>query len=85
MTLVFFLTKSSRISKLLAADHFNYPANKKAEPALIIGSILFGIGWGLAGYCLDPAFSNLLSGAPDIWIFVLFLSLGLFIGKKLKR
>lgn len=40
------------------------------DKRLIIGSALFGIGWGLAGFCPGPAVVALTSGMPEVFLFV---------------
>ncbi len=49
-----------------------FPALGKARPdaRLVTGSALFGIGWGLAGYCPGPAFTSVASGAGTVLLFV---------------
>lgn len=37
---------------------------------LVAGSLLFGVGWGLAGYCPGPAFAAIAFGAPETLLFV---------------
>jgi uncharacterized membrane protein YedE/YeeE len=37
------------------ADSFHWPSKKDVDATLVVGSILFGIGWGIAGYCPGPA------------------------------
>ncbi len=37
---------------------------------LVCGGIVFGLGWGLAGYCPGPAIAGLASGSPEPWLFV---------------
>ena len=53
----FFLFKSK--TKPLFAQTFSIPEIKKIDSKLIIGSSLFGIGWGSAGLCPGPAISSL--------------------------
>ena len=43
---------------------------KKIDHALIIGSSLFGLGWGISGYCPGPAIA--LLAAPN-WEFLVFI------------
>ncbi|MFT3770128.1 MAG: YeeE/YedE family protein [Minicystis sp.] len=49
---------------------FHLPDRNDLDARLILGSALFGIGWGLAGYCPGPAFVSLVSGRPGPVIFV---------------
>lgn len=54
-------------------------------PSLIVGSIIFGAGWGLAGYCPGPALVSLASNQPRPILFVAGMVLGMFIFKKLDQ
>ena len=56
-TPVFFLFKKK--SKPLFADNFAIPNLKSIDKNLIIGSSIFGIGWGMVGFCPGPAISSL--------------------------
>ncbi|MBA6287601.1 YeeE/YedE family protein [Colwellia sp. MB3u-4] len=72
-----------RQSTLLAGD-FHVPQKKGVDKPLIIGSTLFGIGWGLSGICPGPGLANLSGGLPAIWVFVLCMLLGMLVASKLK-
>lgn len=48
----------------------------RIDMRLLIGSALFGIGWGLAGYCPGPALANLGSGGADAIVFVVAMVAG---------
>ena len=54
---VFFLFRGK--NKPLFADNFTIPTLKSIDRNLIIGSSIFGIGWGLVGFCPGPAISSL--------------------------
>ena len=51
-------------------DPLQLPSATRIDARLVGGSGLFGIGWGLAGYCPGPALANLTHGAPDAIAFV---------------
>lgn len=51
---------------------------------LVIGSVLFGMGWGLAGLCPGPAMASLSFGGPGIWIFVLAMVAGMWMAPRLR-
>lgn len=51
-------------------------ASGKADRQLAIGSAIFGVGWGLAGYCPGPALVNAGLGVGGAIAFVLFMILG---------
>ena len=57
------------------AEKFNYSKNKEINNKLIIGSALFGAGWGLGGLCPGPAISSLalLNIHSIIFVFAMFI------------
>jgi uncharacterized membrane protein YedE/YeeE len=59
--------------------------NANNEPKLIIGSALFGIGWGLSGLCPGPALLGLTSGLLGSYVFVVTLFIGFFVFNILHR
>jgi uncharacterized membrane protein YedE/YeeE len=61
-------------------ESFHISRAQKPDVCLITGSLLFGIGWGISGYCPGPAIALLATPAnPETWIFLggLFLGFGL--------
>lgn len=52
------------------ADRFHLPTKKDIDKALVIGAAIFGVGWGIAGYCPGPGITALVLG---IWNPVLFI------------
>ncbi len=65
-----------------AAQRFELPTRKDIDIKLVAGAALFGIGWGLAGYCPGPALASLLSGGLDALVFVVALALGMWVAKR---
>jgi uncharacterized membrane protein YedE/YeeE len=59
-----------------------FPAASKAgvDGRLVAGAALFGVGWGLAGYCPGPALASLTTGTSSVLLFVLSMlgGMGLF-------
>ena len=48
---------------------FHLPQRQAIDRPLVIGSALFGLGWGLAGYCPGPAIASLGFGNPEaLWV-----------------
>lgn len=60
---------------------FFLPTNKAIDVKLIGGSGLFGIGWGIAGFCPGGALPALGTGDSNVYIFCAALAVGLLIGK----
>lgn len=65
----------SRPAPLLAA-RFELPTRRDLDGRLIGGAAVFGIGWGLTGFCPGPAIASLAFGIPDSVIFVAAMALG---------
>ncbi len=63
------------------ADKFELPTNKDVDARLLGGSALFGIGWGLAGFCPGPAVTALASGLTLVFVFVAAMVVGMAVYK----
>lgn len=61
----------------LFASEWQIPQKKDLTPALIVGATLFGVGWGLAGYCPGPALVSLASFTQSPLIFFISLVAGM--------
>ena len=62
---------------------FQLPANRRIDRPLLLGAALFGIGWGLSGFCPGPAVAALSTGARPAWVFVAAMLLGTGIAVRL--
>jgi uncharacterized protein len=65
-----------QIRPVIAAQHF-WPKKTDIDRPLVIGSVLFGIGWGLVGLCPGPAVENLASLSPHVFVFVIAMIAGM--------
>lgn len=70
--------------KPLFAEKFAIPTKKNIDKNLLIGSAIFGIGWGLAGLCPGPVISNVLLQPEDALIFLIIMIFGLFLGRRVR-
>jgi uncharacterized membrane protein YedE/YeeE len=59
-----------RRARPLLDDSFALPVKRQIDRPLILGAALFGIGWGLGGFCPGPALAGLASGSPSVILFV---------------
>jgi uncharacterized membrane protein YedE/YeeE len=66
----------------LFADEFTIPGLRHIDARLIGGAALFGVGWGLGGYCPGPGIVSLGAGRVDAAVFVLTLMLGWLLAAK---
>ena len=62
---------------------FSISENKEIDKRLIIGSILFGAGWGLAGLCPGPAISSIALFNVSSVTFVFSMFIGFYIASKI--
>jgi hypothetical protein len=60
-------------------DEFPTLPKKPIDRSLLIGNLLFGIGWGLAGYCLGPALARLALGNDEVLVFLVAMLGGGFL------
>ena len=75
----FHLFKNNK--KPIFAKSFNYTNNKEINKKLIIGSSLFGAGWGLAGLCPGPAIASLALLNINSAAFVVAMFVGFYLAK----
>lgn len=61
------------------------PTATHIDPKLVVGSALFGIGWGLGGYCPGPALAATGTGAVDTFVFAAAMALGMGAAPLLER
>ncbi|PKM27315.1 MAG: hypothetical protein CVV09_02110 [Gammaproteobacteria bacterium HGW-Gammaproteobacteria-13] len=71
-------------SSLLGAP-MQLPAKRELDRRLIGGSLLFGVGWGIAGICPGPAVAILLTGRWQVLLFVAAMLVGMVVFAALER
>src|SRR5215207_3232974 len=59
------------------AEAFDLPTKKVVDGRLLVGAALFGVGWGLAGFCPGPAVTALASGLLPVFAFVAAMVVGM--------
>jgi uncharacterized protein len=85
VTLIAFAVTPRKGRKPWAAPRFELPTRKEIDGKLVVGAALFGIGWGLVGYCPGPALASLLSGGLDAAVFVAALAIGMWAARRLVK
>jgi uncharacterized membrane protein YedE/YeeE len=61
----------------LLAPAFALPTRRDIDVRLLAGEALFGVGWGLAGFCPGPAITSLAGGRPEPLVFVVAMLTGM--------
>ena len=67
------------------ADVFQLPAADDIDVKLVAGAALFGIGWGLVGYCPGPALTAVTLGETPTVIFITAMLAGMMLARSLPR
>lgn len=73
----------NRLRHPILDDRFHLPTERKIDAPLILGSGLFGIGWGLGGFCPGPAIAALCTGMTGPLIFVAAMLVGMQVHDRL--
>lgn len=68
----------------LMATRFQLPTRRDLDLPLLGGSAIFGIGWGIAGFCPGGALPAIGTGRSEVFTFVAALLAGIFVAKLLK-
>lgn len=76
---------AKRCATSMLGEEMRLPANHTIDKPLVIGSLLFGAGWGLVGFCPGPALTALGSGNGKAVIFVIAMIAGMAIFEFMQR
>lgn len=66
----------------LLSSRFRVPQRHSLDVRLWSGAALFGIGWGLSGYCPGPALVSLATGSDSVVVFLFAMVIGLLLGRE---
>ncbi len=69
----------------LFAPAFSLPTKTDIDKPLLIGAILFGVGWGLVGYCPGPVLAGLSYGYTATLVFAPTMIVGLLLARPLAK
>lgn len=73
-----------RQSAPIVSSRFDLPENTAINAPLLTGATIFGVGWGLGGFCPGPAWTALLLGAPGTLGFLPAMLAGILLGGAAK-
>ena len=74
---VFAFTVAKKRTTTFLGGVLRFPTNADIDRKLVIGSLMFGAGWGLAGFCPGPALVSMADGQPKALVFVLAMLVGM--------
>jgi hypothetical protein len=74
---IFAFTMAKKRTTTFLGGVLRFPTNTDIDKKLVIGSLMFGTGWGLAGFCPGPALVSMADGQPKALVFVLAMLVGM--------
>jgi uncharacterized membrane protein YedE/YeeE len=72
-------------TRSLSGWPFHWPEMTRIDRPLVLGSLMFGLGWGLAGFCPGPALVAMASGNDKALVFVLAMVAGMVLFERFKK
>ena len=82
---LFAFAAAKRRKTSLLGEPMQLPTNNRIDKRLVIGSLVFGAGWGLAGFCPGPALVALGAGEIGAVVFVVAMLAGMAVHQILQR
>ena len=79
----FSLAKKRTMS--ISGAPFQWPEMFQIDRPLVLGSLMFGVGWGLAGFCPGPALVAMAFGSDKALVFVLAMTVGIVMFDRFKK
>lgn len=74
-----------RRSAPVLTERFDLPGTRLVDARLLTGAVIFGIGWGIGGFCPGPAITALPLMAPGTLVFVPAMLIGVWAGVKVRE
>jgi uncharacterized membrane protein YedE/YeeE len=71
--------------RAMLGNPIHLPDRRDIDRRLVLGSITFGIGWGLAGYCPGPVVASLATGGSQPWTFFIAMLAGMALFELAER
>ena len=76
---IFAFTVAKKRTTNFLGGALHLPKANQIDRRLVIGALLFGAGWGLAGFCPGPGLVSMFSGQPKAFAFVLSMVIGMLL------
>lgn len=72
----------SRIPTTIFNEPIELPKHQQIDSKLVIGALMFGVGWGIAGICPAPSLTLIGLGHYEVLYFIVAMLIGIFIQRK---
>jgi uncharacterized membrane protein YedE/YeeE len=76
---VFVFARAAKRDRAWSGVPMEIPANRTIDTRLVMGGVLFGVGWGIGGFCPGPALVALGSGMGAAAVFVVSMLVGMLV------
>lgn len=76
---------AGRRERSLLGEAMRFPTATRIDRRLVLGSIAFGVGWGVAGFCPGPALASLATGGTRVLLFTGAMLAGMAVFELLER
>jgi len=74
-----------KMSHPILDGEFRVPTRTDIDRRLLTGAAIFGVGWGLVGYCPGPAIASLAYGRTESFVFLIALFAGLYVDRFFRK
>jgi uncharacterized membrane protein YedE/YeeE len=74
----------NKMSQPLFDEKFYVPTTTAIDKPLIIGAVIFGLGWGISGICPGPAVANITGFEEKIFGFIVAMIIGMIAASRMK-
>jgi uncharacterized membrane protein YedE/YeeE len=82
VTTMFFVFRCIRKGKPVYHEKYAWPTKTRIDLRLVTGAAIFGIGWGVGGYCPGPALASALAHFPTAGVLVIGMLAGIWVAKR---
>lgn len=79
-----YMLLKAKLSKPIFASNFSLPTRADIDKPLLIGAVMFGLGWGISGICPGPAITNVSGMDEKILGFIIAMLVGMIAANKVK-
>lgn len=74
----------NKMSKPLFDEKFFVPSTSAIDKPLVVGAVIFGLGWGISGICPGPAVANITGFEEKILGFIVAMIIGMIAASRMK-